>query len=349
MRARSLVTGTVAIATAVALQLSGLSAASADPVTPATVASLNSDAARAQAASTEAATASAKAQAALADKQAEAAKEATKAAEAVAKAAASGKAADQTKADAAVERAAGFAAKAASAQLEANEKAANAAAKAATAAAATTDANREAASLAGITPGASAVGAPIGDVSEGADNAIKSDNVEFIKNVKGVSINGVGDYPAFPSLNFVHYENLGYDVMVGNGTGGLALWSLQNPANPVYLSNVPSTALMLPGDSIARFWEGENLTVDGKRKLVFMTRDPRGFGGVSATGTPGLYIIDIKDPSHPVLLGFHPVPAGHTATCIDDCRYIWSVGPSNNGGHLQPRVDGRAGLRDRCA
>ncbi len=324
MRVRSLVTGTVAIATAVALQLSGLSAASADPVSPATVASLNADATRAQSAADTAATASAKANAALADKQAEAAKEAAKAAEAVAKAAASGKAADQVKADAAVARAADFAAKAASAQVEANDKAATAAAKAATAAAATTDASREAASLAGINPGASTLGAALPDTKDIPDNALKSDNVQFVDNVKGVS--------GYPALNFVHYENLGYDVMVGNGTGGLALWSLQDPAHPVYLSKITANQLRLPGDTQDRFWEGENLTLDAKRKLVYMTRDPRGFGGNQTTGKLGLYIIDIKDPSNPVLLGFHPVPAGHTATCINDCRYVWSMGPTDNGG-----------------
>ena len=54
------------------------------------------------------------------------------------------------------------------------------------------------------------------------------------------------------------------------------------------------------------------------------------------------------------------VPAGHTATCINDCRYLWSVGPANNGSHvngqpqdvagvLHPGVDGRPGLRHRRA
>ncbi len=68
---------------------------------------------------------------------------------------------------------------------------------------------------------------------------------------------------------------------------------------------------------MTKFWEGENLTVDSKRKLVFMTRD---------SGKKGLFIIDVADPWHPVLKTFQPVPQGHTATCIDDCRYIWSVG-----------------------
>ena len=31
---------------------------------------------------------------------------------------------------------------------------------------------------------------------------------------------------------------------------------------------------------------------------------------------------------------YHWVPAGHTATCINDCRYIWSVGPANNGSRV---------------
>ena len=46
------------------------------------------------------------------------------------------------------------------------------------------------------------------------------------------------------------------------------------------------------------------MTVDAKRKLVFLSRDPRGFGGTLTTGQSGLYIIDVKDPYHPKILTF---------------------------------------------
>ena len=69
------------------------------------------------------------------------------------------------------------------------------------------------------------------------------------------------------------------------------------------------------------------MTVDPKRKLVFLSRDPRGFGGTLSTGTSGVYIVDVKNPYHPQVITFHPIPAGHTSTCINDCHYLWTVGP----------------------
>src|SRR5262249_19736089 len=62
-------------------------------------------------------------------------------------------------------------------------------------------------------------------------------------------------------------------------------------------------------------------------KLVFLTRDPRAFGGALQTGHPGIYVIDARDPRHLRLVTFHPAPAGHTSGCIDGCRYLWTGGP----------------------
>ena len=73
------------------------------------------------------------------------------------------------------------------------------------------------------------------------------------------------------------------------------------------------------------------MTVDPKRKLVFLSRDPRGFGGTLTTGQSGFYIIDVKDPYNPKIVTFQSIPAGHTSTCINDCQYLWSVGPYATG------------------
>ncbi len=329
LRVKSLVTGTAAIATVIAMQLSGLSAASAAPVTPASVASANAEATHAQSIADEAAKAAAKSADALADKKAEAAKEATKAAEAVAKAAASGKAADQTKADAAVARAADFAAKAASAQVDYNEKAADAAAKAAIAAAAATNAGRESASLASVKGGASTEGTTTKvDDPQGLVGAIHSDNVEVIGNVRGqhdaniscgvLSSNPV-KCPSFAGLNFVTYDGLGYDMMFAIGTAGLSVFSLKDPAHPQFISQVNLAALNAAGNQVmTQFWENENLTIDSKRMIAWLTRD--------STQARGLFPIDISDPWNPKVIGFHKVPQGHTATCLNDCTFIWSVG-----------------------
>jgi hypothetical protein len=73
------------------------------------------------------------------------------------------------------------------------------------------------------------------------------------------------------------------------------------------------------------------MTVDPKRKLVFLSRDPRAMGGTLTTGQSGVYIIDVKDPYNPSLITFHSIPAGHTSTCINDCQYLWTVGPYDTG------------------
>ena len=110
--------------------------------------------------------------------------------------------------------------------------------------------------------------------------------------------------------------------MVANGTAGLSVWSLKDPAHPKYIRPVPldpapSTARRAGHDAATQFWEGENMTVDSRRKLVFMSRD---------TAPKGLFIIDLKDPWNPELIGFQKTPQGHTSTCLNDCRFIWSVG-----------------------
>jgi hypothetical protein len=169
----------------------------------------------------------------------------------------------------------------------------------------------------------SAHGGPtLDDTHNNPTNAVAGD-VTFLDNVRGVS--------GYSSLNFIHYDKYGYDFMFANGTGGLAVWSLKDPAHPAFVAKVTPAQLRVPGDTQDRFWEGENMTVDPQRKLVFMSRDPRGFGGTLTTGQSGVYIIDVQNPWQPTLVLFHPVPAGHTSTCINDCQYLWTVGPYSTG------------------
>ncbi len=149
----------------------------------------------------------------------------------------------------------------------------------------------------------------------------------------------------------MHFENLGYDFLLGDGTGGLSIFSLKNPEAPTFVGAVPASTLMQPADAhgtadtAARFYEGENPTVDSRRKLAFLARDPRSFGNSGHPGgRTGLYIIDVKDPWNPQVVAYHWVPAGHTATCINDCRYLWSVGPANNGSKVSGQPQDVAGV-----
>jgi hypothetical protein len=227
-----------------------------------------------------------------------------------------------------------------------DEKTATAAASAADCAFSTVEAAREAASLAGVNGGIeSDTGiVPLAEVHQGAAGIVKSDNMDWISNSRG--ING-----ALSGANFMHYENLGYDFMFGDGTGGLSIWSLKDPEHPAMVGALRTVDLLQPADShgpadtATRYWEGENMTLDPKRKLVYLARDPRSFGNSQhPNGRTGLYTIDVKDPSHPTILSYHWVPAGHTATCVNDCRYVWSMGPANNGSHVTGQPQDIAGV-----
>src|SRR5207248_1758033 len=63
-------------------------------------------------------------------------------------------------------------------------------------------------------------------------------------------------------------------------------------------------------------------------ELVFVSRDPRAFGGNTHTGESGIYVVDVSTPEAPKILSFTDVPAGHTTTCVDSCRYLWTGGPA---------------------
>jgi hypothetical protein len=170
--------------------------------------------------------------------------------------------------------------------------------------------------------GAALAQTPLPDTHNIPTTAV-ADNVTFMDNVLGVS--------GYSAANFIDYGGELGDFMFANGTGGLAIWSLKDPAHPSYVAKVTANQLRVEGDTQDRFYEGENMTVDTKRKLVILSRDPRGFGGTLTTGKTGFYVIDVKDPYNPKLVTFHSVPAGHTSTCINDCQYIWSVGPYATG------------------
>ena len=162
---------------------------------------------------------------------------------------------------------------------------------------------------------------PLPDTHNIPTNAV-TDHVTFQDNVRGVS--------GYAAANFINYSDYG-DFLFADGTGGLAIWSLADPAHPSYVARVTAADLRVAGDTQSRFYEGENMTVDPKRKMVILSRDPRGFGGTLTTGTSGVYLIDVKNPYDPKIISWHPVPAGHTSTCINDCQYLWTVGPYSTG------------------
>ena len=160
------------------------------------------------------------------------------------------------------------------------------------------------------------------------------------------------------AINFMQYTNAGrgngkakgreaLDVMLVTGRFGLKTYSLADPAHPELLDEITAEELRLPGDPPvsfdspqSTFWQNEDMDVDPKRKLAFLSRDPRAYRGSTtrepgepdpngATNIAGFYVVDAKDPHDLKLVTFQQLPTGHTTTCINDCKWLWSGGPAS--------------------
>jgi hypothetical protein len=180
------------------------------------------------------------------------------------------------------------------------------------------------------------------------------------KNVR--LVDNLSDARNAASLNFLTYKvhrrdgtrdrrrGRSLDVMLADGRFGLKTYSLADPAHPRPLGELTAKELRLPGDPPvdwtldadgdprSTFWEGEDMAVDPKRKLAFLSRDPRAYAGSTrrqpgepdpnnASNIAGVYVIDVKDPRNPRILSFRQLPTGHTTTCINGCKWLWTGGP----------------------
>ncbi|MGH9247328.1 MAG: LVIVD repeat-containing protein [Acidimicrobiales bacterium] len=140
------------------------------------------------------------------------------------------------------------------------------------------------------------------------------------------------------AINFLVYGRgaRARHVMIANGRFGLKTYDVTDPAQPVLLDELTNDELMLPSDVDGTFWQNEDMDVDPQRKLVFMSRDPRAYNGASSDpdAVSGVYIVDAADPANLALITFHAVPTGHTSTCVNHCRYLWTGGPASNTDQL---------------
>jgi hypothetical protein len=168
--------------------------------------------------------------------------------------------------------------------------------------------------------------------AEPPPGAIK--NLEFITNLP--------EGRQATAINFMTYGkgSRARDVMLITGRFGLKTYDMRNPESPVLLDSIGNDQLVLPYDlSLGRtpsasrtFWQNEDMDVDQNRKLAFLSRDPRAFGGStnSNTDVAGVYIVDAKDPADLELITFKQLPTGHTTTCVNDCQWLWTGGPASN-------------------
>jgi hypothetical protein len=134
-----------------------------------------------------------------------------------------------------------------------------------------------------------------------------SSNVEFLTNLPEAA--------SAISINFID------DSMFVSTVKGLLSYDISDPAHP-----------QLQGALPYYLWENEDVDVDAKRHLLFVSRDPRGFTSPGTTEFPygAVEVYDVSNPSVFVPLSVTTLPTGHTTTCVDGCNYTWTGGPATS-------------------
>ncbi len=133
-------------------------------------------------------------------------------------------------------------------------------------------------------------------------------------------------------------EVRGKDVLVLTGRFGFKTLDVSDPTNPKPLDS------FLPADlNPGGYWQNEDMELDTRRKLIIGALDPRHteLGATETSPCPprgsvnnpncksGFYVISYADPSNLKQIGeFVALPSGHTSSCIQDCKYIWTGGPA---------------------
>ena len=106
-------------------------------------------------------------------------------------------------------------------------------------------------------------------------------------------------------------------IMYVSALSGLTTYDISDPVAPVRLGR-----LALP------HFENEDVDLGGD--ILLISND-------AAESTGILYVIDISDPANPAILSTFPMGGsalggpGHTASCVDDCRFAWVT----NGGGIE--------------
>ena len=130
-------------------------------------------------------------------------------------------------------------------------------------------------------------------------------------------------------------EVRGRDILVLTGRFGFKTLDVSDPANPKPLDSFLPAELAEGG-----YWQNEDMELDTRRKLIIGALDPRhtqapittcpaGGSTSNPNCTSGFYVISYADPKNLRQIGeFVTLPSGHTSSCIQDCRYIWTGGPA---------------------
>jgi hypothetical protein len=155
-----------------------------------------------------------------------------------------------------------------------------------------------------------------------------SSNVEFVTNIP-IELTAI-------AMHFVDYPG-GRRVAFVSSTTGVRSYDVTDPSAPRLLGGV-----------VEPIWENEDMDVDHRRKIVVVSRDP-GLLIVDPLGekpTGGVQLFNASNPRLLIPLGFIPLPVGHTATCINECDFLWVNGPSGSPLRLPGQPD-PGNARDR--
>lgn len=114
-------------------------------------------------------------------------------------------------------------------------------------------------------------------------------------------------------------------TMFASTVTGIYAYDVSDPAAPRLAGSLPQY-----------IWEDEDVQIDPRRKLLFLSRDPRGFTTPATTAFPygAVQVIDVSNPAVMRQLSLTLLPSGHTTTCVDGCNYTWTAGPAT--GKTQP-------------
>jgi hypothetical protein len=121
------------------------------------------------------------------------------------------------------------------------------------------------------------------------------------------------------------------NTMFASTVTGIYAYDVSDPAAPQLAGALPMY-----------IWENEDVQIDQKRKLLFLSRDPRGFTSPATTAFPygAVQVIDISIPAAMHQISISLLPSGHTTSCVDGCNYTWTAGPAT-GATQSPDWGGR--------
>jgi len=194
--------------------------------------------------------------------------------------------------------------------------------------------------------GAGCLGA-VASAAEPPRGAAISDSLEY-----------VGRVPDSDKIVEGKFDSIwGRDVLVTTGRYGFRTYDVSDPTRPKLLDTFQ------PGEILGEegYWQDEDMELDTRRKLIIGALDPRhddvdqascpGIGTIGAKNRnpkcrSGFYVISYADPTNLEQVGdFVELPAGHTTSCIEGCRYVWTGGPARRDdlAYLGPFTPGARG------